>query len=84
MSGNLTVPAKSRATNLGEVIRATGPMAKVNPFRFSTKYQDGETELLYYGYRYCAPGMGKWLRGACFITATETTALAPGWYKRKQ
>ena len=27
----------------GEVIRATGPMAKENPFRFSTKYQDEET-----------------------------------------
>ena len=33
----------------GEVIRATGPMAKANPFRFSTKYQDDETDLLYYG-----------------------------------
>ena len=35
----------------GEVIRATGPMAKANPLRFSTKYQDGETDLLYYGSR---------------------------------
>ena len=26
-----------------------------NPFRFSTKYQDDETDLLYYGYRsYCS------------------------------
>jgi hypothetical protein len=33
----------------GDVIRMTGPMAKVNPFRFSTKYQDDETDLLYYG-----------------------------------
>ena len=30
----------------GEVLRATGPMAKTNPFRFSTKYQDDETDLL--------------------------------------
>ena len=36
----------------GEVLRATGPMATANPFRFSTKYQDDETGLLYYGYRY--------------------------------
>ena len=35
----------------GELLRATGPMAKANPFRFSTKYQDDETDLLYYGYR---------------------------------
>ena len=45
----------------GEVIRATGPMAKVNPFRFATKYQDDETDLLYYGYRYCKPSTGGWL-----------------------
>jgi hypothetical protein len=36
-------------------------MAKVNPFRFSTKYQDDETDLLYYGYRYYNATMGGWL-----------------------
>jgi RHS repeat-associated protein len=45
----------------GEVIRATGPMAKANPFRFSTKYQDDETDLLYYGYRYYSANVGRWL-----------------------
>ena len=45
----------------GEVIRATGPMAKANPFRFSTKYQDDETDLLYYGYRYYNPSTGRWI-----------------------
>ena len=45
----------------GEVIRATGPMAKVNPFRFSTKYDDDETDFLYYGYRYCNSSTGRWL-----------------------
>jgi RHS repeat-associated protein len=45
----------------GEVIRATGPMAKANPFRFSTKYQDDETDLLYYGYRYLNASSGRWL-----------------------
>jgi len=33
----------------------------INPFRFSTKYWDGETELSYYGFRYYSPGMGRWL-----------------------
>lgn len=47
--------------NFGEVIRATGPMAKVNPFRFSTKYQDNETDLLYYGVRYLKTSTGGWL-----------------------
>lgn len=45
----------------GEVIRASGPMAKVNPFRFSTKYEDDESDLLYYGYRYYNPSTGTWL-----------------------
>jgi RHS repeat-associated protein len=45
----------------GEVIRGSGPMAKANPFRFSTKYQDDETDLLYYGYRYYNPSTGRWL-----------------------
>lgn len=45
----------------GEVIRATGPLANTNPFRFSTKYQDDETDLLYYGYRYYSASAGRWL-----------------------
>jgi RHS repeat-associated protein len=36
-------------------------MAKANPFRFSTKYQDDETDLVYYGYRYYSASMGRWL-----------------------
>ncbi len=39
----------------GEIIRATGRMAKANPFSFSTKYQDEETDLFYHGYRYLNP-----------------------------
>ena len=30
------------------------------PFRFSTKYQDEETGLLYYSYRYYQPSTGRW------------------------
>ena len=44
----------------GEVIRMTGPMAKVTRFRFSTKYDDDESDLLYYGYRYYKPSTGTW------------------------
>jgi RHS repeat-associated protein len=36
-------------------------MARANPFRFSTKYQDDETDLLYYGYRYYNSSTGRWL-----------------------
>jgi len=45
----------------GEPLRATGPMAKANPLRFSTKYQDDETDLLYYGNRYLNTSTGKWI-----------------------
>ncbi len=44
----------------GELVRATGPMARANPFQFSTKYQDNETGLLYYGYRYYDPRTARW------------------------
>ena len=61
---NRLLSARGRTTNLGpfgEVIRVTGPMAKVNPFRFSTKYQDDESDLVYYGYRYYNASTGRWL-----------------------
>ncbi len=45
----------------GQVIHATGPIAKVNPFRFSTKYQDDDSGLNYYGYRFYNPNHGRWL-----------------------
>ena len=36
-------------------------MAKTNPFRFSTKYEDDESDLLYYGRRYLNTSTGRWL-----------------------
>lgn len=45
----------------GEGLRASGPWAGANPFRFSTKYQDEETDLYYYGYRYYNASTGRWL-----------------------
>jgi RHS repeat-associated protein len=45
----------------GEAIRATGVMGKKNPIRFSTKYTDDQTGLLYYGYRYYNPTTGRWI-----------------------
>lgn len=37
-----------------------GKQAAVSPFGFSTKYLDGETGLLSYGFRYYSPGLGRW------------------------
>jgi len=45
----------------GETIRATGPAANGNPFRFSTKYTDTETGLVMYPYRSYLPSLGRWL-----------------------
>ncbi len=56
-----TIAARYEYTPFGELLRATGPMAFINPFRFSTKYQDDETGFLYYGYRYYNPSTGRWL-----------------------
>ncbi|HEY5909558.1 MAG TPA: RHS repeat-associated core domain-containing protein, partial [Verrucomicrobiae bacterium] len=45
----------------GEVIRATGPMAKASPLRFSTEYQDEETDLICFARRYYSLSTGRWL-----------------------
>jgi len=56
-----SVAARYEYGPFGELIRATGPMAKTNPFLFSTKYYDWETGLYYCGYRYYDPSTGRWL-----------------------
>jgi len=45
----------------GEVIRATGPMAKANPFRFSTEHYDDESDIVWYLYRPYSPSTGRFL-----------------------
>jgi RHS repeat-associated protein len=44
-----------------EPLRTVGTMAKKTPLRFSTKYTDNESGLVYYGYRYYNPSTGRWL-----------------------
>jgi RHS repeat-associated protein len=45
----------------GEELRMSGATAKLNPIRFSSKYDDDESDFLYYGYRYYNPSNGRWL-----------------------
>jgi len=45
----------------GEFLRCEGAYAKENPFRFSTKFTDDETGLVYYGRRYYSPSQGRFL-----------------------
>lgn len=59
--GSNPVLARYEYSAYGELLRATGPLARVNPFRFSTKFADHESGLVYYGYRYYSPVVGKWL-----------------------
>ncbi len=54
-------PCRSKYAPSGESIRATGPVAKANPLRFSINFQDDETDLLYYGYRYYNASTGRWI-----------------------
>ena len=45
----------------GESLEVPNSPAGLNPFRFSTKYQDEETAYLYYGFRFYNPTTGRWL-----------------------
>src|SRR5437016_5346122 len=56
-----TVSANFEYGPFGETLRTTGTDAKENLIRFSTKYQDTETDLLYYGFRYYSSSFGTWL-----------------------
>ena len=45
----------------GAVIAQTGDCAEVNPWRFSSEYEDMELGLDYYNYRHYEPVTGRWL-----------------------
>jgi RHS repeat-associated protein len=60
-AGTGVVSAQYEYGPFGEPIRVTGAVGKNNPFRFSTKYTDDETDLVYYGFRYFAATTGMWL-----------------------
>jgi RHS repeat-associated protein len=59
-AANSNVVAQYEYGPFGEPLRATGPMAKANPFRFSTRFTDDETDLLYCGYRFYNQNLGRW------------------------
>jgi len=45
----------------GELLRLSGAWSRTNPLRFSTKYQDDESDMSYYGYRFYNSSLGRWL-----------------------
>jgi len=71
MDGNGNVMALVDATDgtlageyeygpFGEPLKVDGDAAEKNAVRFSSKYTDAESGLLYYGYRYLDPSTGRW------------------------
>jgi RHS repeat-associated protein len=60
-AGAGTVGGQWEYSAFGETVTLDGAAAAAMPFRFSTKCTDGETGLVYYGYRYYAPEVGRWL-----------------------
>jgi len=55
------VTARYEYGPFGETIRVTGPAASLNPFRFSTKRTENNTDLVLYEYRAYSPSLGRWL-----------------------
>lgn len=57
-----TAAASYEYSPFGESLRApTTGIGAANPFRFSTKYTDAETGLVYYGMRYYDPEKGRFI-----------------------
>ena len=55
------VTARYEYGPFGEPIRISGPAASLNPFRFSTKRTDNNTDLVLYEYRIYKSSTGQWL-----------------------
>ena len=47
--------------SFGAILSASGPLADAFNICYSTKYYDAESDLYYYGYRYYAPSLHRWL-----------------------
>ena len=58
---NGTLAAAYEYSPYGELLRKEGPRAASNPWRFSSKYADDETGLVYYGLRYYSPRIGRFI-----------------------
>jgi RHS repeat-associated protein len=55
-----SVVARYDYSPFGMTVLADGPAAAANPWRFSSKEHDA-TGLVYYGYRYYSPELGRWI-----------------------
>lgn len=60
-AGTGEVAARYAYAAFGATLIAEGPLARRNPFRFSSEYADDETGLIYYNWRHYDPVHGTWL-----------------------
>ena len=60
-AGNGSLAAHYEYDPYGNEVRAVGPVAGENEYRFSTKYYDEEANLYYYGYRNYSAELGRWI-----------------------
>ncbi len=56
-----TVEATYEYSPFGELLRCEGTYAKTNPIRFSSKFTDDESGLVYYGARFYSPSLGRFI-----------------------
>lgn len=61
MDENGTTVAHREYDPFGGTVVSTGDKKNDFEYWFSTKYTDEETGLLYFGFRYLNPGLGRWL-----------------------
>ncbi len=59
--GTQTVVASYRYDPFGNTMAATGTLAAANTYRFSSKDVNPNFGLYYYGYRWYAPGLQRWV-----------------------
>jgi RHS repeat-associated protein len=60
-ASNGTVEAAYDYDPFGNTLQETGTALNASPFRYSTKYTDSETNLVYYGRRYYNPQTGRFI-----------------------
>jgi len=61
VNGSGAVLAKYLYDSFGNPLGMWGPLAAANTYRFSSKEMDPRTGQYYYGYRYYAPNLQRWL-----------------------
>jgi RHS repeat-associated protein len=61
VSTNQLIVARYHYDPYGNTLSASGPLAEANLYRFSSTEFHANAELYYYGYRYYAPNLQRWV-----------------------